>query len=268
MKKITQEIYSRIDNDFYNTDEDTWWQPDAALHLIQSSVNPARVGYFKKMLFHELKMNPQGKAALEVGCGGGVLCEEIARMGFDVTGIDPSLPALEIATRHAEAGGLKIKYEQGTGEAIPYGDNSFDVVFCCDVLEHVRDLPKVVSEISRVLKPGCVFCYDTINRTWMSKLLVINIAQVWKRWAFLPPNVHVWEMFIKPNELKALLGQNNLKWKDHRGMEPNASSLGILRTLRKRARGELTYKELGEKLFMVESGNMSISYLGYAVKNG
>jgi len=267
MKKIAQEIYDRIDNDFYNADGNRWWQPDAALHLIQSSVNPARVGYSRKKLFDELKVNPQGKAALEVGCGGGILCEEIARMGFDVTGIDPSEHALEVATRHAEASGLRIKYEKGTGEALPYRDNPFNVVFCCDVLEHVRDLPKVISEISRVLRPGGVFCYDTINRTFVSKLLAINIAQVWKRWAFLPPKLHVWEMFIKPNELKALLGQNNLEWKEHRGMEPNASSLSILRYLRKRAKGELTYRDLGKKLVMVESRNMSIMYLGYAIKN-
>ena len=81
MKKVAQEIYDRIDNDFYNADGDRWWQPDAALHLIQSSVNPARVGYSRKKLFDELKVNPQGKSALEVGCGGGILCEEIAH-GF------------------------------------------------------------------------------------------------------------------------------------------------------------------------------------------
>lgn len=266
MKKVAREIYERIDNEFYNADDDRWWQPEAPLHMIKSSVNPTRVGYFKKKLFDELRINPQGKAALEVGCGGGILCEEAAIMGFDVTGIDPSEPALKIAARHAQASGLRIEYETGTGEALPHPDNAFDVVFCCDVLEHVRDLPKVISEISRVLKPCGVFCYDTINRTWASKLLAIKIAQDWKRWAFMPPNIHIWEMFIKPDELKALLTRNKLKWMEHRGMKPNASSLTILRYLRKRAKGELTYKDLGEKFSMVESSDMSIMYLGYAVK--
>src|SRR5215831_9947274 len=85
--------------------------------------------------------------------------------------------------------------------------------FCCDVLEHVRDLPKVISEISRVLKPGGVFCFDTLNRTFLSKLVAIKIWQEWKRWAFMPPNLHVWEMFIKPDELKALLLQNQFEVK-------------------------------------------------------
>jgi 2-polyprenyl-6-hydroxyphenyl methylase/3-demethylubiquinone-9 3-methyltransferase len=267
VKKVAQEIYDRIDNDLYHADGDRWWQSDSALYLMQSSVNPARVGYLKKKLFDELKVNPQGKSALEVGCGGGILCEEIARMGFDVTGIDPSEHSLQIAASHAKASRLPINYEKGTGEALPYGDNSSDIVFCCDVLEHVRDVPKVISEISRVLKPGGVFCYDTFNRTFVSKLVAINISQDWKRWAFAPPNLHVWEMFIKPDELKSLLRQNNLEWQEHRGMELNVSLLNFLRYLRKRARGELTYKDLGEKLFAVESNNLNIMYMGYAIKS-
>lgn len=267
LKKVAQEIYDCIDNDLYHADGDRWWQSDSPFYLIQSSFNPARVGYFRNKLFNELKVNPQGKAALEVGCGGGVLCEEIARMGFDVTGIDPSEHSLQIATSHAKANSLRIKYAKGIGEALPYQDNSSDIVFCCDVLEHVRDLPKVISEISRVLKPGGVFCYDTFNRTFMSKLVAINISQMWKRWAFAPPNLHVWKMFIKPDELTSLLRQNHLEWKEHWGMEPNVSLLVLLRYLRKRARGEITYKDLGEKLFMVKSGNMSIMYMGYAIKS-
>ncbi|HEX7502266.1 MAG TPA: bifunctional 2-polyprenyl-6-hydroxyphenol methylase/3-demethylubiquinol 3-O-methyltransferase UbiG [Acidobacteriota bacterium] len=268
MKNVTQETYERIDNDLYLAAGDVWRQPDSPFCLMQSSFNPARVGYFKRKLFAELNVDPQGKAALEVGCGGGILCEEIARMGFEVTGIDPAAQALRMAAGHARAVGLRIAYEQGSGEAIPYRDDSFDIVFCCDVLEHVRDVPQVVAEISRVLKPGGVFCYDTLNRTFLSKLVAINIAQVWKRWAFAPPNLHVWEMFIKPKELKSLLGRNNLEWKEHRGLGPNVSALKFLGYLRQRARGALTYKELGERLFAVESGNLGIIYIGYAIKRG
>jgi 2-polyprenyl-6-hydroxyphenyl methylase/3-demethylubiquinone-9 3-methyltransferase len=91
VNKVSQVIYDLIDNDLYHADDDIWRQSDSPFYLMQCSVNPARVGYLKKKLFDDLKVNPQGKAALEVGCGGGILCEEIARMGFDVTGIDPSL---------------------------------------------------------------------------------------------------------------------------------------------------------------------------------
>lgn len=258
--------YDRIDNSLYHAEKDHWWQPDSVLYLLKTSINPVRVGYFKKKLFNELNRAPHGSAALEVGCGGGILCEEIARMGFETTGIDPSAQSLHIAVTHAKTSGLNIRYEQGTGEALPFRDNSYDVIFCCDVLEHVRDLPSVISEISRVLKPGGLFCYDTINRTFISKLIAINIAQRWKRWAFMPPNLHVWELFIKPEELKTLLAQHNFEWREHRGTEPNLSYPRILYYLRKRAKGEWTYEDLAEKLLLVESTDMNIMYMGFAIK--
>ena len=157
MQKVAQEIYDRIDNDLYNSDRESWWQPDSALYLIQCSLNPARVGYLKKRLFEVLNLNPHGRTALEVGCGGGLLCEEIARLGFETVGVDPSERSLQVARSHAELSGFRISYLKGSGESLPCRDGAFDVVFCCDVLEHVRDLPQVISEVSRVLKPGGVF---------------------------------------------------------------------------------------------------------------
>ena len=266
MQRVAQETYDRIDNELYDSDRESWWEPDSALYLIPCSVNPARVGYARRILFEVLKLNPIGKTALEVGCGGGMLSEEIARLGFDTVGIYPSERSLDIARDHAWTSGLQISYHSGTGECLPYRDSAYDVVFCCDVLEHVRDLPKVIAEISRVLKPGGVFCYDTINRSFRSRLVAINIAQKWKRWAFLPANLHVWEMFIRPEEMKLLLGQNNLVWQEHRGLEPNVSLLSVLRQLRKRARGEFGYRELGARLHLVETADTGMMYLGYAIK--
>ncbi len=264
--EILHHAYDRIDNSMYQAENDQWWQPDSALFLLKTFINPVRVGYFAKKLFNGLNIDPHGSTALEVGCGGGIFCEEIARMGFDTTGIDPFAQSLQIAIKHAETSGLEINYKQGTGEALPFRDSSCDVVFCCDVLEHVRDLPKVISEISRVLKPGGVFCYDTINRTWISKLIAINIAQRWGWWAFMPPDFHIWKMFIKPDEIKLLLQQNNFEWREHRGTAPNVSYPEILYYLHKRAKGELTYKDLSEKLFLIESENLTIIYMGYAIK--
>jgi 2-polyprenyl-6-hydroxyphenyl methylase/3-demethylubiquinone-9 3-methyltransferase len=258
--------HHRIDNTLYDAEGDQWWQPDSALYLLKTSVNPVRVNYAKRVLFHGGKPEAHGKTALEVGCGGGILCEEIARMGFATTGLDPSERSLRIARGHAAANGLNISYEQGAGEAVPFRDRSFDVVFCCDVLEHVADLPKVISEISRVLKPGGIFCYDTINRTFLSWLMAIAIAQRWKRWAFMPPDLHVWEMFIRPGELKVLLRQNDLELRGHRGTEPSVSYRKVLGYLRNRAKGQWDYRDLGERLRLIESDDMSIMYLGHAVK--
>jgi 2-polyprenyl-6-hydroxyphenyl methylase/3-demethylubiquinone-9 3-methyltransferase len=266
MQKIPEEIYSRIDNNIYNLEGARWWQPDFSLNLIRTLFNPFRVGYAKKIIEQIIKADQAKTRVLEVGCGGGILTEEIAKMGFITTGIDPSDPSLNTAVEHSKENNLKIKYEKGTGENLPFPANSFDVVLCCDVLEHVNDLPKVISEISRVLKNGGVLIYDTFNRTTFSKLSAIKILQEWKRWAIMPPDLHVWEMFIKPDEMRSLLKENKLVWKEHRGLKPSISYPKMLYYLHKRAIGELTYEEFGKKFLMVESNSTQIMYMGYAVK--
>jgi len=266
MKKVSEEIYRRINNDVYNEQGDRWWQPDFSLNLIKTLINPLRVGYSKKIITF-LNMNPADKSALEVGCGGGILCEEIAAIGFNTAGIDPSKQSITTASAHAAASGLNINYVQGTGEALPFPENTFNMVFCCDVLEHVRDLPKVISEISRVLKPGGIFLYDTFNRTLLGRLIAIKVLQDWKRWAIMPPHLHEWKMFIKPEEIKLLLHQNHLAWKEHVGIIPNISVLKIWRYLHLRVKGELSYEEFGKKFRMVESTFTNVMYMGYAVKD-
>jgi 2-polyprenyl-6-hydroxyphenyl methylase / 3-demethylubiquinone-9 3-methyltransferase len=265
MQKVPEEIYNRINNNIYNAEGDRWWQPDFSLNLIRTLYNPFRVNYAKK-IFEQLKTNAEKINVLEVGCGGGILSEEIAKMGFITTGIDPSERSLNNAIKHAIDNNLKINYVKGTGEKLPFQNSSFDVVLCCDVLEHVHDLPKVISEISRVLNKGGIFIYDTFNRTYFSKISAIKVLQEWKRWSIMPPNIHVWEMFIKPDEIRSLLQENQLDWKEHCGIKPNISYLKMLRYLHKRAIGELTYEEFGKKFLMVESRSTQIMYMGYAVK--
>jgi 2-polyprenyl-6-hydroxyphenyl methylase/3-demethylubiquinone-9 3-methyltransferase len=266
MQKIPEEIYKRIDNNIYNLDGDRWWSPDFSLNLIRTVFNPVRVSYTRKIIEQFFKIDPGKISVLEVGCGGGILSEEIARMGFATTGIDPSESSLKTAAEHSKKANLKIRYVSGIGENLPFSANSFDVVLCCDVLEHVHDLPKVISEISRVLKNGGLFIYDTFNRTFFSKISAIKILQEWKRWAIMPPNLHVWEMFIKPSEIIALLKENNLIWKEHLGLKPGVSYLRMLKILHQRATGNLTYEEFGKKFLMVESSSTQIMYMGYAVK--
>ena len=265
MEKIGADVYKRINNDVYNGAGDIWWQDDTVLYILKTSVNPWRVGYSSSII-KKLGVDPNGKTALEVGCGGGILTEEIRKMGFTTTGIDPSEESLHTASNHAKANGLDIRYDKGSGENLPYSDASFDYVFCCDVLEHVQDLPKVISEIARVLKPGGVFFYDTLNRTFVSKLVAIKIWQEWKRWAFMPPNLHVWKMFIKPSEMKELLQSSGLDWQEHKGSSPNVSIPTMLGYLRKRAKGEWTFADLGKRFWLVESKDMNILYAGYAIK--
>jgi 2-polyprenyl-6-hydroxyphenyl methylase/3-demethylubiquinone-9 3-methyltransferase len=267
MQKIREEVYNRINNRVYDEEGDRWWQPGFSLNLIKTLLNPFRVGYSKKII-DLLTIDPEGKSALEVGCGGGILCEEIAAIGFNTVGIDPSKKSITTASKHAAEKGLKISYINGSGEFLPFPDERINIVFCCDVLEHVRDLPKVISEISRVMKPGGVFLYDTFNRTFLSKLVAIKVLQDWKLWAIMPPHLHEWEMFIKPDEIKTLLRQNHLEWRAHTGIMPNISLLKIWTYLHQRAQGKLSYEEFGNKFQMVESSFTDVMYMGYAIKQG
>lgn len=253
--------------DYYDREGDTWWQPDTFLNLIVRIINPVRVGFAKRTIDRIIHTDPEKITILDVGCGGGLLAEEFALLGYSVTGVDPSEISLQAAREHASANNIDIDYLNGTGEKLPFDSASFDIVLCCDVLEHVHDLPKVISEVSRVLKMGGLFVYDTFNRTAFSKISAIRILQEWGRWAIMPPGLHVWEMFIKPGEIRSLLAENNMTWLEHKGIEPDVSYLKMLRYLRKRANGDLTFEEFSKKIRMVESSSTRVMYLGSAVKS-
>src|SRR5215210_7869295 len=125
-----------VDNQLYDTMADSWWDESGLLHYLQG-LTPVRFGYMRRILVEELKLDVRGKRTLDVGCGGGLLAEEFARLGCAVTGVDPSEGSLEAARTHAREAGLSIDYRQGTGELLPFADASFEIVYCCDVLEHV-----------------------------------------------------------------------------------------------------------------------------------
>lgn len=252
------------DNSVYDADHDIWWNPDELFFMLKTSVNPARVGYFERIV-REQSSGATG-TLLDVGCGGGILAEAFTRLGMVVTGIDPSVSSIETARRHADQAGVVIDYHVGSGERLPFADASFDYVSCCDVLEHVQDVDAVLAEISRVLKPGGLFFYDTINRTWLSWLFLIKIAQDWKRWAFMKPNQHLYHRFIKPRELRAKLILNGLTNQGTRGMVADYNILKTLYWLRKRTRGTWTFRQLGTRMLMREGRDTSLCYMGWGRK--
>jgi 2-polyprenyl-6-hydroxyphenyl methylase/3-demethylubiquinone-9 3-methyltransferase len=255
-----------VDNQLYDRLGGTWWDEDALLGLLRTSLNPGRFGYMRRILTRELGVDPQGKTALDVGCGGGLLAEEFAALGFGVTGVDPSVESLRTARGHAEARGLEIDYVDGTGEHLPFDDASFDIVYCCDVLEHVDDLQRTLDESARVLKPSGVYMYDTINRTLRSKLVMIKLFQEWESTALMEPNLHDWDMFIKPRELVAALGRAGLDNQDLQGIGPARNPISMLRDMRRRVRSEMTYAEFGHRNRMREQRDRSLLYAGYAIK--
>ena len=255
-----------VDNQLYDRLGSTWWDEDALLGLLRTSINPGRFGYMRRILTRELGIDPRAKTALDVGCGGGLLAEEFAGLGCSVTGVDPSAESLATARAHAASSGLEIDYIEATGEHLPFEDDSFDIVYCCDVLEHVDDLQRTLDESARVLKPGGLYMYDTINRTRRSKLVIIKLFQEWRSTALMEPNLHDWDMFIKPSALVAALGRAGLDNRDLQGIGPARNPVSMIRDMRRRARGEMTFSEFGNRNKMREQRDRSLLYAGYAVK--
>jgi 2-polyprenyl-6-hydroxyphenyl methylase / 3-demethylubiquinone-9 3-methyltransferase len=257
-----------VDNTLYDQPGDIWWDETAGFSMLRTALNPARFGYFSSVLTERLHVNPHGKATLDVGCGGGFLAEEFAHLGCQVTGIDPSEPSLDTARAHAAASGLSIDYRTGVGEALPFADHSFEIVYCCDVLEHVTDLERVIAEIARMLPAGGVFFYDTINRTFLSKLFAIKLAQEWRATRFAPQHLHDWDQFIRPTELQALMSRHGLEPQEVVGLSLGVRPIAGLRAIRQYKRGVITAGDLGRRFMARVSSNLSGSYAGYAIKVG
>ncbi len=255
-----------IDNQIYSRLADTWWTDESVLCLLRMHVNPCRFAYFREVLGERLGIDPRGCRVLDIGCGGGFLTEEFARLGCRVVGIDPSEASLETAREHAAAAGLDIEYRQSFAEQLPFDDGQFDIICCCDVLEHVRDLSAVIAETGRVLKPGGPFFFDTINRTWRSWFFYIKVAQDWESTSYMPPNLHEWSMFIKPAELREQLSNNGLSVQELLGFAPNIGPFKVLSELRKLKRGAIGFGDYARQVQIVRTGDMSCAYMGYAVK--
>jgi 2-polyprenyl-6-hydroxyphenyl methylase/3-demethylubiquinone-9 3-methyltransferase len=256
-----------IDNAIYDRVATTWWDQDGFMSLLRTSVNPPRYAYFREALVSRLGRDPKGLRVLDVGCGGGLLSEEFAAMGCDVTGIDQSLPTLAAARQHADASGLPIRYLEGSAEQLAFEAGTFDIVCCCDVLEHVDNPDAVIGEISRVLKPGGVFFFDTINRTFKSKLVAIKLAQDWRLTRLIPRDVHVWEKFIRPSELVELLDRHGMPGSELAGLSPAMNPFTALGALIRNKLGTMTFAELGERVKLKQSKDLSISYMGFAVRS-
>lgn len=172
-----------------------WWSDEIRWVRTLKNLVPGRLSWFDR------QVDWTGKQVLDLGCAGGFMAEALAQKGAEVTGIDPAAEAIAAARAHADASGLDIAYDVGVGEALPYGPAQFDVVVCVDVLEHVTDLTQVLAEIARVLRPGGIFLFDTINRNPIARLATVTMAEDVLR--LLPKGTHDPAMFIKPTELRA-----------------------------------------------------------------
>jgi 2-polyprenyl-6-hydroxyphenyl methylase/3-demethylubiquinone-9 3-methyltransferase len=187
----------RNDLTIYDRVADRWWSDDIRWVRTLKNLVPGRLAWFDRQI------DWPGKKVLDLGCAGGFMAEALALRGAQVTGIDPAADAIGAARVHARESGLRIGYDVGAGEALPYDTASFDAVVCVDVLEHVADLNKVLSEVARTLRPGGLFLYDTINRTVLARMATITLAEDLLR--LLPRGTHDPAMFIRPAELRAAM---------------------------------------------------------------
>lgn len=215
-----------IDNDMYNRPEfaQTWWSKPSffnyGLWTLQV-LNPARIGFFDRVFTDKLSTTTKNRGRfLDIGCGGGISTEALARRGYKMTGVDLSEPSLDVARQHALESGLEISYLHGSAYKHPFPPSSFDGIIMSDVLEHLHDLPLAILELARVLKPGGIFCFDTLTRTWFSYLA--NIVMTY--WA--GAHAHDWRLFVKLDELRVLLKATGmfeepvLDEQEIRGMSP------------------------------------------------
>jgi 2-polyprenyl-6-hydroxyphenyl methylase/3-demethylubiquinone-9 3-methyltransferase len=255
-----------IDNGVYDRLGGSWWDEACLLNVLHGSVTPGRFAYFRAVLARQFGAGVAGLRVLDIGCGGGFLAEEFAALGCRVTGVDPSPVSIGAARAHAAGRGLRIDYRVGAGEELPAPDAAFGVACCCDVLEHVSDVDRVISETARVLEPGGLYLFDTVNRTRASKLLAIKAMQQWPLTRLTDVAFHDWDMFITPAELAAILERHGLAPGETTGLGARAKPLAVLRSLASARLGRISYGELSRRLDVGQVSSTAISYMGFAAK--
>ncbi len=190
-----------------------WWDNTSEFKPLHD-INPLRVDFIKS------KVDLKGKRVLDIGCGGGILAEAIAREGAEVTGIDQGERVIKIAKLHSLESQLDIDYQQINIENfIKKNKHKFDVITCLEMLEHVPDPASVIKACSQILKPDGKLFLSTINRNPKSFLFAIIGAEYILK--LLPKGTHTYEKFITPSELRDYCNQSNLKFNDLIGMTYN-----------------------------------------------
>lgn len=254
-----------IDNGVYDRIGTGWWDEESPLNMLQGSMTPARFEYFSEVL-RDHGRSPEGLRGLDVGCGGGFMSERFARAGVSVIGVDPSEVSLATARKHAQENSLPIEYRTGYGEHLPVDDEAFDIAFCCDVLEHVDDLDKVLAETARALKPGGLYFFDTINRTWATNLLMIKVMQDWRLTRIFDTAIHNPDMFVTPKELSEALRRNGFVVGDVVGLGPRTVNPRVAVDFLRARVGRLGFGEFSRRLRFGKTRSIAAAYMGYAVR--
>jgi len=198
-----------------------WWDPRgpmAALHKF----NPVRLGYIRDQAAAHFNRDPKkldclkGLRMLDIGCGGGILSEPLARLGAEMVGADPSEDNINAARAHAESVDVVVDYRATTAEDLAAANERFDVVLAMEVVEHVADFDAFVATCATTVRPGGLMITATLNRTLKSFALAIVGAEYILRW--LPVGSHRWDKFVTPNELEIAMEQGDLRLTGSQGV--------------------------------------------------
>ena len=201
-----------------------WWDPDGKFRPLHR-LNPTRLSYIRDQATRHFALAPKamklmrGLSVVDIGCGGGLLSEPMARLGAKVTGIDASERNITVAAQHAKEAGLTIDYRALTAEELAEEGRTFDLVLNMEVLEHVADVEAFLAAAASLLKPGGLMVLATLNRTPKSFLFAIVGAEYLLRW--LPRGTHDWRRFLRPSELARHLEDAELNLEDATGVVYN-----------------------------------------------
>jgi 2-polyprenyl-6-hydroxyphenyl methylase/3-demethylubiquinone-9 3-methyltransferase len=201
-----------------------WWNPHGRMGMLHK-LNPTRLAYIRDTACRHFGRDPKGRKCLDglrvldIGCGAGILCEPLCRLGAAVVGADPAEANIAAARVHAQTGGLTIDYRATAAEALAGAGETFDVVLAMEVVEHVADLAAFVRCCAGMVAPGGLMITATLNRTLKSFALAIVGAEYVLRW--LPRGTHRWDKFVTPDELEAVLERSGLRMIDERGVVYN-----------------------------------------------
>lgn len=193
---------------------DRWWDMDGPMRPLHR-LNPVRASYIQEQI--EKRLTPRKSLRLaDIGCGGGILAEAMARAGYAVTGIDAGADNIAVAAAHAGTQDLDIDYRATTVEDVAATGEKFDVVTALEIIEHVDDVPLFVKSCCDIVAPGGMIVFSTLNRTAKSLALGVVAAEYILRW--LPRGTHDWRKFVKPSELSRQLRDNGFAPRDVTGL--------------------------------------------------
>lgn len=224
---------------------DRWWDPDGPFRPLHR-MNPLRLGYIRQQAVSHFKLKPdsptplQGLRLLDIGCGGGLVCEPMARLGAQVTGLDASEKNIAVAQLHAQTSKLSIAYVAGTAEELAKTEQTFDIILNMEVVEHVADVQSYLTACRALMSQNGLMVFSTLARTPKAFLFAIVGAEYVLRW--LPRGTHDFSKFLKPSELSEKLSAAGFRVQDLTGFVFNPLS------------GRWSYKK-----------DLSVNYAGSAV---